>query len=108
MFFPHSNTIKRKSTSFTHVSALLHAFVGLTSSEHVQQQSKDSNEVEEEDEVLSVMLFLCQWKVPKKRKESNKEMSKVVFEKHLSKSKKNGKQVSLKNLIHGHQIAEVM
>lgn len=42
-----------------------------------------------EDNVMPVTSYLCQWKVPKKRKESTIQMSAAVFEKHdYQKTKK--------------------
>ena len=43
----------------------------------------------EEEQALPVTLYLCQWKVPKSRKESTIAMSEAVFEKYeYSKQRK--------------------
>ena len=76
----------RKSASCTHISAVLHALVALTSSGGSGFQLKpalpSTSLPDEEDEVMPITSYLCQWKVPKKRKESNLTMSAAVFEKH--------------------------
>ena len=71
------------SASCTHVSAVLHALVAVTAKNfQVQPALASTSLADEEDEVMPVTSYLCQWKVPKKRKESNLPMSAVVFEKH--------------------------
>ena len=76
----------RKSASCTHISAVLHALVALTSSGGSGFQLKpalpSTSLPDEEDEVMPITSYLCQWKVPKKQKESNLTMSAAVFEKH--------------------------
>ena len=71
-----------KSASCTHVSAVLHALVALTTNNRQVQPSLPSVSTGDEDEMMPVTSYLCQWKVPKKRKESNLAMSEAVFEKH--------------------------
>ena len=71
----------RKSASCTHVSALLHALVAITTSGKQPIEVQSADEVDEE-EAQPVTSYLCQWKVPKNRKESNVPMSGAVFEKH--------------------------
>jgi len=73
----------RKSASCTHVSAVLHALVALTTTGFQLQPALPSTSLpDEEDAIMPVTSYLCQWKVPKKRKESNLPMSATVFEKH--------------------------
>ena len=76
----------RKSASCTRISAVLHALVALTSSGGSGFQLKpalpSTSLPNEEDEVMPITSYLCQWKVPKKWKESNLIMSAAVFEKH--------------------------
>lgn len=44
-----------------------------------------------ESEIMPVTSYLCQWKMPKKRKESNIPMSTAIFEKHDYQKKKKRK-----------------
>ena len=48
----------------THVSALLHALVALTPSHFTPSTVPSAEEVEE----IPCTSYLCQWKVPRKRK----------------------------------------
>ena len=73
LFSPH-----RESASCTHVSGLLHALVALCPAQ-LSQPPKDGNA--EEDEPLPITSFACQWKQPRKRKESTLPMSEAVFHK---------------------------
>ena len=59
------------------MSAVLHALTDLTPKRvtHVEHP-------EEEEEVLPVTSRLCQWNVPRKRKESTLPMSEAIFQKH--------------------------
>ena len=57
----------RKCASCTHVSALLQALVAMTPTRFLLQ----STETEEYEEALPVTSYACQWKAPRKRKESN-------------------------------------
>lgn len=68
----------RKSASCTHVSVLLHSLVALTPS-HFTPSTIPSAEVEE----LPCTSYLCQWKVPRKRKESTMKMLDATFQKHV-------------------------
>ena len=67
-----------KSATCTHVSALLHALVAMTPT-HLNPSSSGDNVTEED---LPVTSYPCQWKPPRKRKESNLKMSDVNVEKH--------------------------
>ena len=59
-----------------------------------QQPSLSSSLPPDEEAVMPVTSFLCQWKIPKKRKDSVQPMSTASFEKHdYQKQKK--KKVSL-------------
>ena len=79
-----------------HVSAVLHVLVAMTTNKHQIQPSLPSVPTGDEDEMILV-TYLCQWKVPKKRKESNFTMSETVFEKQFPAKKH--KLVSQKTLI---------
>lgn len=73
----------RKSATCTHVSAVLHALVALTTNGVQLQPTPDPIVFsDDEDEAIPVTSYLCQWKVPKKRKESHLPMSDAVFKKH--------------------------
>ena len=67
----------RNSASCTHVSAILHALVGMTANNLNIGVSDRTNGNDK-----PVTSYLCQWKVPKKRKESTIPMAAAVFEKH--------------------------
>ena len=71
-----------KCASRTHVSALLHALVAITPTRFLLQ-SNLSTDTEEDEEALPVTSYACQWKAPRKRKESNLPMSEAQFEKHV-------------------------
>ena len=71
---------------------MLHALVAMTAKSFPLQPALSSTtSADEEDEVMPVTSYLCQWKVPKKRKESNLPMSAVVFEKHDYRKQKKRK-----------------
>lgn len=70
----------RKSASCTHISALLHALVALTP---VPFPVPSSVPDDEDAESVPVTSLPCQWKQPRKRKESNLKMSDATFEKHV-------------------------
>ena len=75
----------RKSASCTHVSALLHALMSLTAPQFQLQQSElESHDVLHscDEETVPVTSRPCQWKAPKKRKESTMAMSEASFIKH--------------------------
>ena len=76
-----SLTFCRLSASCTHISALLHALVAMTPTEFLQQPSASTSG--DDNESLPCTLYPCQWKQPKKRKESNLRMGDAVFEKHV-------------------------
>ena len=71
----------RLSASCTHISALLHALVAMTPTEFLQQPSADP--LGDDNECLPCTSYPCQWKQPKKQKESNLQMGDAVFEKHV-------------------------
>ena len=60
---------------------MLHALVALgpESTFRAHQQTGDSSI---DDESLPVTSRLCQWKAPRKSKESNQKLMDIVFEKH--------------------------
>lgn len=82
------------SASCTHVSAVLHSLVALTSKGSPIQPTLPAASVDEGDGLMPVTSYLCQWKVPKKRKESKLQMSAAVFEKHDYRKEKKRKVVS--------------
>ena len=62
---------------------MLHALVAMTTAGFKPQSTTVQTILaDDEEEVMPVTSYLCQWKVPKKRKESNLPMSAAVFEKH--------------------------
>ena len=61
-----------------HVSALLHAFVSLITPKFQIQPTDIPTASSFDEEALPVSSRLCQWKVPRKRKESTMRM-----ERHL-------------------------
>ena len=76
--------ILRQSASCTHVSALLHALVALAPIQFTAPPSSDPlMDTDESTESLPITSYPCQWKVPKKRKESNLKMADAAFEKHV-------------------------
>ena len=71
------------TASCTHVAAVSHALVAMTTKNfQVRSASSSTFPADEEDEVMPVTSYLCHWKVPSKRKESNLLMSAAVFEKY--------------------------
>jgi hypothetical protein len=66
-----------QSASCIHVSAVLHALADLTPKRSIQLEHPEDGE-----EALPVTSRLCQWNVPRKRKESSIAMSEAVFQKH--------------------------
>ena len=70
-----------KLASCTNVSALLHALASLTTSH--QQHVGDSLTLSDDEETLPITSYLCQWKAPRKRMESNLPISEAVFQKHV-------------------------
>ena len=61
------------------MSAVLHALVGMTANEGPPPAPSAEDD---EEGSLPVTSYLCQWKVPKRRKESSLQMADVVFTKH--------------------------
>ena len=73
----------RKSASCTHVSAILHALCALAPAAfQVQPNHSAANIDEGDDDSVPVTSLLCQWRVPKKRKESALPISQAIFKKH--------------------------
>lgn len=71
----------RKSASCTHISALLHALAAITP---VPFPVASSSVADDEDaDCVPITSLPCQWKPPRKRKESNQKMSDATFEKHV-------------------------
>ena len=68
------------SASCTHVSALLHALVAAT---FVEFTIKPTSSASTSEEDLPVTSYPCQWKAPKKRKQSTLRFADSVFEKHV-------------------------
>ena len=69
----------RKSASCTHVSGLLHALVAMCPS--FPSASMDPSSDDPQEEALPITSYACQWKPPRKRKESTLQMSKAIFHK---------------------------
>ena len=74
----------RQSASCTHVSALLHSLVAMTSKNcQVNPELPSSALVDGDTERFTPLTsVLSSWNVPRSRKESNLQMSDAVFEKH--------------------------
>ena len=73
------------SASCVHVSAVLHYLVGLKGHQFMspsQHETGDASDNEDDQQPLPVTSFLCQWKQPRKRKESNLRIGEVQFKKH--------------------------
>ena len=78
------------SASCVHVSSLLHALVAMTANNMQPHHSLPSTSAADEvEESMPITSYLCQWKVSKKRKESNQLMSAITFEKHDYQNQKN-------------------
>ena len=76
----------RKSASCTHISALLHALVSMTASQFQLQPTAGIPEADllgTDDETVPVTSQPCQWKQPRKRKESTMPLAEAPFEKHV-------------------------
>lgn len=69
----------RQSASCTHVSALLHALASLCLTPFPTQD----NDTVDEEEVVPITSLACQWKPPRKRKESAMKITDVEFQKHV-------------------------
>ena len=73
----------RKSAGCTHVSAVLHALVALTTTGFQLQPALPSTSLpDEEGAIMPVTLIPMSVEGPQKQKESNLPMSAAVFEKH--------------------------
>ena len=70
----------RKSASCTRVSGLLHALVAMSPS-FPSHSVMDPSTSEPEEEALPITSYVCQWKPPRKRKESTLQMSEATFHK---------------------------
>ena len=77
----------RKSASCTRVSGLLHALVAMSPS-FPSHSVMDPSTSEPEEEALPITSYVCQWKPPRKRKESTLQMSKATFHKPVYGRKK--------------------
>ena len=67
-----------ESASCTHVSGLLHALVAMC-----PKQISLTTDPSAPEEPLPVTSYACQWKQPKKRKESSLPVSDITFTKHV-------------------------
>ena len=74
----------RKSASCTHVSALLHSLVSMTSKNFQVSPELPSSVLVDGDseQTMPVTSLLSRWNVPRVRKESNLQLSDAIFEKH--------------------------
>ena len=73
----------RLSASCTHVSGLLHALVSICIEYFTASSTSHQADTTDEEPNLPVTSYLCQWKAPRKRKESALKMSESTFEKHV-------------------------
>ena len=72
----------RLSASCTHVSGVLHALVSICITDfQFASSSRTHDDTIDEEPTLPVTSYLCQWKAPRKRKESALKMSE--YEKHV-------------------------
>ena len=92
----------RKSASCTHVSALLHCLAALTSTSSTANhkdpslhQNNNNDDDCNSESVLPITSYICQWKAPKKRKESNLPVSQADFQKHVYGRERKYKKKSL-------------
>ena len=76
-----SSHVYRKSASCTHISAVLHALSALKPSFDLRQNLPLA-ECNDDDPEVPVTSLLCQWKPPKKRKESTLQIADATFEKY--------------------------
>lgn len=74
--------VYRLSASCTHVSGLLHALVAMCPSSF-QTPAANFSTSETEEEILPITSYACQWKPPRKRKQSTLKMSEATFQKHV-------------------------
>ena len=68
------------SASCTHVSALLHALVAATFTGYTIRPTSSASNLEDD---LPVTSYPCQWRAPKKCKQSTLRFADSVFEKHV-------------------------
>ena len=80
----------RKSASCTHISALLHALVTMTS-------MNVSGHQDEKDTELPVTSYLCKWNVPRGRKDCTLRISEQKFQKHDYRQLKKAKYSSVQD-----------
>lgn len=66
-----------ESASCTHVSGLLHALVAMC-----PKQISLTTDLNTPEEPLPITSYACQWKQPRKRKESSLPVSETTFKKH--------------------------
>ena len=83
----------RKSASCAHISALLHALVALTPVPFPVASSVHDDDAES----VPVTSLPCQWRAPRKRKESNLKMSDATFEKHVYGQRKKVKLLPIED-----------
>lgn len=74
------------------MSGLLHALVAMSKSE---LWSRVGSEVGDDEDVLPITSYACQWNIPKKRKESTLRFSDATFTKHVygKEKKRTPKQI---------------
>ena len=73
----------RLSASCVHVSAVLHCLVALRGHKFMTPATESTSELSgDDDQPLPITSFACQWKQPKKRKETNLKISDADFSKH--------------------------
>lgn len=106
LIYFHQYFYCRKSASCTHVSAVLHALCALAPATFPVQATSASDEGDNDE--VPVTSLPCQWKAPKKRKESVVPISEATFEKHdyAHPVKKSVRQLEI--LILDRQSLEVM
>ena len=84
LYYMHILVPFRLSASCTHVSGLLHALAALAPTQFPPSSATGSSvSTEESEETLPVTSYPCQWKAPRKRKQSNLKMADATFEKHV-------------------------
>ena len=85
----------RKSASCTHVSALLHALVAVTTS-GMDPNIEGSSAVSSDEEAQPVTSYLCKWKVPKKGKKATCQCQVLCSKSTIFRnSKKEKRQTSI-------------
>ena len=86
-----------KSASCTHISAVLHALTALKPSSFDLSPNLPPAECNDDDLEVPVTSLPCQWKPPKKRKESTLQIADAIFEKHDYEKPVKLKVMSLKD-----------